>query len=172
MDSRLEYLLNALSNSNIKAMQLSIRNCEGTEAADGYNYLFGSTPDNDRRFTDMTHHPNQKFPFSGGESDAAGAYQIMYETEQCLIKQLVQYGMSVADATMFDAPTQDLKCVLLFSNHNCCQKIIDGDFNYAVSVLNKTWASLPGSPYGQPVKSMSDVIAFYTANGGVIADAA
>lgn len=163
------FLQNAAQDANIKALQMALRECEGTDAPDGFNYLFGSSPHNDRRFTDMSHHPNIKFPFTGGVSDAAGAYQILYETEQGLIKQLVSYGMSEEQATMFDESTQNLKCVLLFSNHNCCQKIIDGDFNYAISALNKTWASLPGSPYGQPVKTMAQVTEFYTEAGGIIA---
>jgi lysozyme len=116
----------------------------------------------------MSRHPNLKFPFAGGMSDAAGAYQIMYETEQGLIKQLVSYGMSEADATMFDKPTQNLKCVLLFSNHNCCQRIMDGDFNYGIATLNKTWASLPGSPYGQPVKTIAQATEYYKMAGGII----
>lgn len=165
----LAYLQNAVNDANVKALQIAIRKCEGTDAPGGYNYLFGSSPHNDRRFTDMSRHPNQKFPFSGGVSDAAGAYQIMYATEQGLIKQLISYGMSEADAANFDAPTQDLKCVLLFSNRNCCQKVIDGDFDEAISILNKEWASLPGSPYGQPVKTMEQVTGFYTDAGGTIA---
>jgi len=112
----------------------------------------------------MSKHPNIRETFGADSySDAAGAYQIMYATEQGLIKQLVGYGMPYDEAVKFDPPTQDLKCVLLFSNHNCCQKIIEGDFNYAIGVLNKTWASLPGSPYGQPVKTMTEVSAFYHA---------
>lgn len=165
----LDFLKKAVEDDNIKGLQMAIRGCEGTDAEDGYNYLFGSSVHNTRRFTDMSRHPNQKFPFAGGMSDAAGAYQIMYETEQGLIKQLISYGMSEEEATRFDKATQDLKCALLFSNHNCCQRIMNGDFDFAIETLNKTWASLPGSPYGQPVKTMAQVTEFYQNAGGNIA---
>lgn len=168
----LSYLQNALQDANIQAFQELIRDCEGTAAPDGYDYLFGSSPNNTRRFTDMSQHPNVKEPFgnNGEYSDAAGAYQIMYATEQGLIKQLVGYGMSLEQATMFDEATQNLKCVLLFSNSNVCQKIIDGCFFEAINVLNRIWASLPGSPYGEPVKTIAEAITFYTKNGGTIND--
>lgn len=167
----LDFLLNAVNDVNIKALQTAIRKCEGTDAPDGFNYLFGSSIHNTRRFTDMSHHPNQKFPFGKDNfSDAAGAYQIMYATEQGLIKQLVSFGMTIEEATRFDEATQNLKCVLLFSNHNCCQRIMNGDFDYAIGILNKTWASLPGSPYGQPTHDITEVTQWYqAASGNIIA---
>lgn len=165
----LVFLKNALQNASIQAFMRTIRKSEGTDAPDGYNYLFGSTPSNDLRFTDMMHHPNIRRPFGETYSDAAGAYQIMYATEQGLIKQLVSYGMAEQDAEMFDPVTQDLKCVLLFSNHDCCQKIMDGNFEFGINAFNKTWASLPGSPYGQPVHTLADVTKWYHDAGGQIA---
>lgn len=165
----LSFLQEALKNENIQAFMKTIRQCEGTSAPDGYNYLFGSSAFNRLRFTDMSRHPNIKRPFGKTYSDAAGAYQIMYATEQGLIQQLVGYGMSLEAATNFDAPMQDLRCVLLFSNHNCCQKIMDGDFQFGIDTLNKTWASLPGSPYGQPTHTVAEVTQWYADNGGNIA---
>ena len=166
--SFINYLKSAKANVNIKAVQHTIRQCEGTNAADGYNYLFSSSIHNLLRFTDMSKHPNRHIPYGNTYSDAAGAYQIMYATEQGLIKQLVQAGLSLAEATWFDAPTQDLKCVLLFSNHNVCQQIMDGHFEHAISVLNKTWASLPGSPYNQPTKSLAQATEWYINSGGIV----
>jgi muramidase (phage lysozyme) len=36
-----------------------------------------------------------------------------------------------------------------------------GALESAICAANKTWASLPGSPYGQPVKTMSACISIF-----------
>lgn len=161
--SELNFIKSALNNPNVQAMLKTIRQCEGTNAPDGYNYLFGSSPHNDRRFDDLSTHPHIQEPFGTTTSSAAGAYQIMFPTWQNLSGKLGLHD--------FSPSTQDIMAVELMSMKNCVQKLIDGNFEYAVKCCNTTWASLPGSPYGQPTHNLSEVTAWFKANGGVIHDA-
>jgi muramidase (phage lysozyme) len=77
----LQFLQNALLNKNTQAYLITIRHSEGTDAPDGYNYIFGSSPSNTRRFTSFSEHPDIKVPFGKDNfSTAAGAYQILFKT--------------------------------------------------------------------------------------------
>lgn len=161
-----EHLESLLSNKNIQAALHAIRKCEGTAAADGHTYLFGSTPSNARRFLDMSKHPNQKFPFqSKGKTEystAAGAYQILYATWLDLC-----HKYNFKD---FTAHSQDLAALALFDGANCLKSVADGKmFNADVmDKLNNIWASLPGAGYSQPEKSIAAVKGWYGEAGGVI----
>ena len=165
--SQLDYLLDAVQNTDIKAAQCAILHGEGTTAPDGYLYLFGSRPTNTRRFTDTSKHPNIREPFGNNNfSTAAGKYQILYETDQELSSQLVGMGMDHATAYSFTEPIQDLKCVLMFSNKDCCELIKTGHFLECIPKLATIWASLPYSKYGQPTETMTDEKKFYEQAGG------
>lgn len=156
-----EFLLKALENANIQAALKTIRHCEGTSAADGYNYLFGSSPHNTLRFTDMSTHPNISRPFGkDNHSTAAGAYQFLFGTYQHLSDR---YGIEG-----FDAATQDLLCVALFDQINVLGKIINGYFMTTTvqEAMGGQWASFPLSKYGQPTHSLSEVELTYVSNGG------
>lgn len=167
MATSLNYLKGTLGNANIKAALSAIRMCEGTNTADGYNYLFGSAPNNKRRFTDMSKHPNERYPFTiGGEtqySSAAGAYQILKGTYNTLCKK---YGF-----TDFTPMAQDLMAVALFDSVGVLNDVAAGKFfdPTVIDRLNNIWASLPAAGYGQPEKPISMVRKYYTDAGGVMA---
>ena len=167
MATSINYLKNMLANKNVQAALHTIRKCEGTSAADGYNYLFGSRKDNNRRFADMQTHPNQRFPFvCNGEtmySSAAGAYQILKGTYDTLCRK---YGF--AD---FTAETQDLMALALWDTVGCLNAVAQGKFfdEEVLDKLNNIWASLPYAGYHQPEKSIADVRGYYTEAGGEIA---
>lgn len=137
-----------------------IRQSEGTAAADGYNYLFGSSPYNERRFTDMSTHPNVHEPYGTTTSTAAGAYQVMYHT-------WVQFKAKYPQAT-FSPQWQDIIACYLISQVNHLQNVIDGYFTESLIGCNKIWASLYLSPYGQPVHKLNDYTQWYEAAGGII----
>lgn len=42
--------------------------------------------------------------------------------------------------------------------------MLDGDWKTALERCNREWASLPGSPYGQPTKTMETCLTFLYAN--------
>src|SRR6187399_2200485 len=153
MPTSINYLESLLTNRNIQAALHAIRSCEGTAAADGYNYLFGSKPSNARRFIDMSTHPNQKFPFKvKGKTEystAAGAYQILYAT---FVDLCDKYKFKD-----FTAHTQDLMALALFDGANCLKAVADGHMFDApiIDRLNNIWASLPGAGYDQPEKAIA-----------------
>ena len=162
MATSLDFLKKVVNNSNIRAAMLTVRTTEGTTAKDGYNYLFGSDPKNEIRFTDFSKHPNIDRQQNDYSSTAAGAYQILYNTWLNLCEI---YGF-----TDFTADTQDLMFCALLDQHNMLNKVVNGYFmtTFVQQTLGGIWASLPLSPYGQPTHSIKDVSSIYTANGGEI----
>lgn len=160
----LDFLKKALLNKNVQAFLTMIRKSEGTDAPDGYKYLFGSTPENTVRFTSFADHPNIKEKFRNGFSDAAGAYQIMYATwEQ------IKEKYSLSDFT----PTSQAICAVeLISERNVLQQLMDGNFPVALKGCANIWASLPGNNYKQPNHPNGLLQEWYTAAGGTIVNVA
>ena len=152
-----------LLNGNIQAFLKTIRKSEGTDAWDGYGYLFGSSPHNTLRFTDFSKHPDIEEPFGKGLfSSAAGAYQILYKTWLVILQEL-----PLPD---FSPHSQDLAALVLISGKNCLELTVNGMFNEAVNGCANIWASLPNNNYGQPEHSIETVTAWYISYGGVVND--
>ena len=157
----LQFLENALQNQNVKAFLLTIRQSEGTDAPDGYQYLFGSSPHNNLRFTSFAQHPNIRETFNGITSSASGAYQILYRTWIA-----IQQKYNLPD---FSPPSQDIGACELISERNVLEKLMNGEFNEVVEECCKTWASLPGlNGYNQPQHDIAIVTDWYTQAGGQI----
>jgi muramidase (phage lysozyme) len=150
----------ALTMNNVKAFLAVIRNGEGTADEAGYRRMFGG-----ELFSDMRDHPRQKITKKlGGKpitSTAAGAYQFLSRTWDEVAKAL-----SLKD---FSPRSQDLGAVFLIWRRKALDDVLAGRFETAVEKCAKEWASLPGSPYGQPVKTMSEARRVYAANHGVFA---
>lgn len=148
-----------LKAANVKAFLKMIRLGEGTKDELGYQRIFGGT-----LFTDFSDHPRKFIPFvSNGKktsSSAAGAYQFLARTWDGLVKQ---YGFPD-----FSPQCQDEGAVALIVGRKAIDDVLQGRFEEAVKKCNREWASLPGSPYGQPVVSMNKATAEYLANGGYI----
>lgn len=159
--AELAFLEQALLNTNVQAFMKTIRQSEGTDAPDGYTYLFGSSSRNSIRFNSFATHPHIEEPFGKQFSSAAGAYQIMYPTWQDIEQKL-----SLPD---FSPHSQDIACLELLSEKDCVQKLMDGDFSYVLTQAASIWASLPGNTYGQPEHSVATVTQWYIDNGGAIA---
>lgn len=162
MATSIEFLEQMLLNDNIKAAMHVVRFTEGCLADDAWQYLFGSSPKNDLRFTDMSKHPNIHRPFGNSTSTAAGAYQILYGTwvELCTTYKF----------TDFTPHTQDLMFCALLDQANVLTAVSKG-FILQEAVMSKMgaiWASLPMSGYGQPTHSVADVRAAYLGAGGSI----
>ena len=157
-----QFCIDSLNNANVKAGLLTIRKSEGTDAEDGYSYLFGSYPHNNIRFNGFDDHPRIHRPYGNTTSSAAGAYQIMQPTWDNDIQKKLQ----LPD---FSPNRQDIACAYLISEKDCLPKLMDGDFDTFIDHCNKIWASLPGSPYGQPVHDLATVRQWYIDAGGEIA---
>jgi muramidase (phage lysozyme) len=144
--------------ANLRAFLWMIRKCEGTANEMGYRTLFGY-----KYFDDFSKHPNRKVTAGGYTSTAAGAYQILYKTWVWL--------KTFNDLPDFSPENQDKAAVALIQYRGALEDVYAGRFDSAVKKCAKEWASLPGSPYGQPTRSLADARDFYTEAGGIITTA-
>ena len=147
----------ALADRNVQAFLRVIRAGEGTADEDGYRRHFGG-----ELFTDFSRHPNRVItkPLAGKQlsSTAAGAYQFLGRTwSEC------QGALKLPD---FSPASQDLAAVFLISRRKGLEHILAGRLEQAIAACAKEWASLPGSPYGQPVKTVAQCRAVYEQHGG------
>ncbi len=96
-------------------------------------------------------------------STAAGAYQFLSRTwDEC------RAALNLPD---FSPDSQDKAAVFLIRRRKALDDVIAGRFEEAVRKCNLEWASLPGSPYGQPTKTMARARAVYERFGGQYAPA-
>ncbi|HLP99266.1 MAG TPA: glycoside hydrolase family 104 protein [Sideroxyarcus sp.] len=148
-----------LANKNVQAFLKMIRIGEGTSDALGYQRIYGSR--SGAQFVDFSDHPRRSVTAAGITSTAAGAYQILRGTWDELVSK---YGF--AD---FSPHSQDLAAVALLKRRGALLDVMEGRFDAAISKCAKEWASLPGSPYGQPTVKLADARSNYQRFGGVIA---
>lgn len=149
-----------LSNANLQAFLRMIRYAEGTASANGYRMLFGGG-----LFEGYDDHPRTPVTATlGGKritSTAAGAYQFLARTWDD-----IKRAAGVSD---FSPASQDRAAAALIRRRGALADVYAGRFSEAVRKCAREWASLPGSPYGQPVKTMAQVTAAYQGAGGWIA---
>lgn len=138
-----------LDNPNVQAFLGMIRDAEGTSRNnDPYRTRFGGKEDKN---LDLSKYPTfeyKKFKQTDGKtnvSGAVGAYQFITKTWANLAKR---YGF-----TDFTPKTQDMAAVALLQQNGALPLILKGDFEGATKKSNRTWASLPGSPYAQHTRS-------------------
>lgn len=142
-----------LENPNVRAFLAVIRDTEATSKGNDPYRVFGGSSKNQLESLDKT--PDFKswgFTQTDGKknrSTATGAYQFLSSTWKELQKQ---YGFED-----FTPRTQDLGAIALLQKNGALPFILSGDFDTAVKKANKTWASLPGSPYAQRTKDMTYV---------------
>ncbi|AFU45671.1 hypothetical protein C380_09855 [Acidovorax sp. KKS102] len=165
-------LIAALQDTNVRAFLRMLRHGEGTASDDGYRVMFGGghlvgldgQPGTADDFADHPRTPiTRKLGGTPITSTAAGAYQFLARTWDALAQQ---YGF--AD---FSPQNQDLGAVALILGRKALDDVIAGRFEDAVRKCNREWASLPGSPYGQPVVTMARARQEYEAHGGTYAPA-
>ena len=153
----------ALADRNVQAFLRVIRAGEGTADEDGYRRQFGG-----ELFTDFSRHPNRAITKTLGDkqltSTAAGAYQFLGRTwSEC------QAALNLPD---FSPASQDLAAVFLIARRKGLEHAIAGRLEQAIAACANEWASLPGSPYGQPTKTLAQCHAVYKQHGGTYAPAA
>jgi len=133
---------------NVKAFLDTIAFAEGTNGADGYRTLYSY-----QKFESFSGHPRKKICAGNYCSTAAGRYQFLDSTWDGIWPNI--------GATDFSPWNQDRAAVYLINQKGALTDIENGKFENAVNKLNVIWASLPGSPYGQPTKSMQQLKSFY-----------
>lgn len=150
-----------LGNQNVRAMLAVIRAGEGTADADGYRRLVGGG-----EFDSFADHPRivKSGTFSNGKSwrsSAAGAYQFIASTwdETARI-------MNLPD---FSPASQDMGALGRIAARGALADVMAGRFDAAVQKCASEWASLPGSPYGQPVITWDRARSLFASSGGMVA---
>jgi muramidase (phage lysozyme) len=96
--------------------------------------------------------------YAGLVSTAAGAYQIIKPTWLALKARL-----NLPD---FCANSQDAAATSFIREKGVLDMVNGGQVADAIELCHGIWASLPGSPSGQPQAKIADLIQAYTENGG------
>jgi muramidase (phage lysozyme) len=145
--------LSLLDDPNVKAFFAVIRAGEGTSDSGGYSRHYGGTS-----FDSFADHPRIAITAGRWTSTAAGAYQFLSRTwDECA---------SALDLADFGPKNQDLAALFLIDRRKALEDVLAGRIEQAITKCNREWASLPGSPYGQPVRTMEQALATYRAHGG------
>lgn len=142
-----------VAHTNVQAMLRVIRRGEGTADEAGYRRLFGG-----QLFTSYTDHPRVKVTKSGYNSTAAGAYQFLSSTWDETARL-----MGLPD---FSPRSQDRGAVGRIAARGALEDVKAGRFDAALQKIAREWASMPGSPYGQPVISLNTARSTFAAAGG------
>ncbi len=148
-------------DANVQAFLAMLRHSEGTDRyADPWGTYYGGA-----QFHDKSDHPAitgemASIVTAWGPTTAAGAYQIT-KTTWLDLGGSAYYGD-------FSNAAQDAAALDLIEGRGATGAVESGDFAGAVALLGKEWASLPGSPYGQPTNTLADLAAFYVNAGGTI----
>jgi muramidase (phage lysozyme) len=158
-------ILEALKHPNVQAGMAVIRTAEGTFDEDGYRRHFGG------ELFDISNgwqHPHKAITKKHGKSvitsTAAGAGQFLSKTWRGLQAQY--------DIPDFSPAWQDFGIVALIAGRGALNALIAGRFDEFITRCNREWASLPGSPYGQPTISLERAREIFYLHGGTVADPA
>lgn len=150
-----------LNNANLRAFIALIREAEGTAGANGYRLLFGGST-----FDSFADHPRVKVTARlGGKpitSTAAGAYQMLARTWD-----EARSALSLPD---FAPASQDAAAAFLIRRRGALRDVMEGRLDVALAKCNREWASLPGSPYGQPTISAEKARRIFAEAGGNTTD--
>lgn len=141
---------------NLSAFLAVIRACEGTAGPNGYRTLFGGT-----LFNSYDEHPRIKVTASGYTSTAAGAYQILASSWD-------DYRAKTGAGKSFTPEAQDAYAVwAIRDKRKALDDVEAGRLEEAIAKCAKEWASLPGSPYGQPTRTLDYCRRVYRDAGGM-----
>jgi murein DD-endopeptidase MepM/ murein hydrolase activator NlpD/muramidase (phage lysozyme)/phage FluMu protein gp41 len=113
-----------------------------TEPDNGYRTIVGYS-----YFTDYSAHPAQYVP--SADSDAAGRYQFLSTTYA---------EMGQPD---FSPESQDRAAIRKIDQRGGLGYVDAGQIEQAITACAFEWASFPGNDYGQPKRSMAELVGFY-----------
>lgn len=142
-----------VGNANVQAFLRVIRSGEGTGGPNGYRTLFGGA-----LFDSFKDHPRILVKKSGYSSTAAGAYQALSSSWDETAR--------IMGLTDFSPANQDLFALGRLAARGALADVVSGNFDAAVAKAAREWASLPGSPYGQPTMTLAAAKTVFAANGG------
>lgn len=144
----------ALSHPNVVAFLRVIRQGESSQDEAAYSIQYGG-----KHFAAPPWaHPREKVSAGRWTSTAAGAYQFLAGTWDGLVARY--------QFPDFSPGCQDMAAVALIHGRKALEDVQAGRFEAAIAKCGKEWASLPGSPYGQPVMTMDEAREVYERWGG------
>lgn len=151
-------LLHAVQSGNVLAFLRLVRAGETGQGEDAYRMMFGGG------FFDAPpwEHPHRAVHAAGLISTAAGAYQFLATTWDELAQR---FGFGD-----FSPINQDLGAIALIGRRGALEDVLAGRVRDAIEKCGKEWASLPGSPYGQPTRTVEQALATYAEFGGATGD--
>lgn len=149
----LEECQNALGSVNVTAFLRVIRAGESSQTDDAYRMMFGGA-----KFDSFDAHPNIAHTSGHLTSTAAGAYQFLFKTWTWIVE-----AIHLPD---FSPLMQDVGAVYLIRGRGALGDVLAGRVGTAISKCCREWASLPGSPYGQPTRTLAQALATYAQYGG------
>lgn len=148
----------ALAAGNMVAFLRVIRAGEGTAGEDGFRTLYGGGTFD----APPWRHPRRAVTAGRWTSTAAGAFQILAGTEDDLVRL---YGFDPDD---FGPREQEARAVALIHRRGALEDVLAGRFEAAIAKCAREWASLPGSPYGQPTITLARALRVYAQWGGAL----
>jgi muramidase (phage lysozyme) len=140
-----------------KAFLNTIAYAEGTPkfgTEDGYNVMFTG-----KIFSSYNDHPRQIQVSGKLKSDAAGRYQFLSTTWDRVKKMKSLLSFEPAQQDLAGLALLEIRGVFNYNN-----KLSRDEFRNALGKIGKEWASIPGSPYGQPVKTFDELWEVYEKN--------
>ncbi len=167
-------------NANRKAFLDMLAYSEGTDPSrasinHGYDVIVTGVDGVQEVFTDYSTHPfangraSKVINSHGLTSNASGRYQFM-------LRDWVHYRDALGLTNTTDYPdgafspaAQDAWAIQLIRERAALPLIDIGQIELAITKVSNLWASLAGSPWGQPTRSMASLIVAYKAAGGVVA---
>lgn len=153
-----EGLADALLDKNVQAFLRVIRQGESSQDDSAYTVRFGGS----HFEAPPWNHPQGTIKAGRWESSAAGAYQFLRRTWESLV---LKYGFED-----FSPANQDCAAVALIAGRGALELVKAGLLDEALARCAKEWASLPGSPYGQPTISLEKAREVFAAYGGRTGD--
>jgi len=152
-------------SDNLAAFLDMIAWSEGTsqipDSDDGYKVIVTSTVREPKLISDYKDHPRKVQRLTGSLfSSAAGRYQIL--------QRYWDHYRNLLHLFDFSPGNQDLVAIQQIKEMRALGDIEAGRFNEAVRKVRNIWASLPGSGYGQPQRTLEACREKYVEAGGEI----
>lgn len=155
-------LIAALAHPNVQAFGCVVDLGEhgpNADSLDRYRTMFGGS----KFDAPPWQHPRRAIKAGDYTSTAAGRGQFLSGTWGDLV-----HAWGFPD---FSPECQDEAMVALYVRRGALDDIIAGRLEEAIAKCAKEWASLPGSPYGQPTITMEQARARYLERGGYLSAA-
>jgi len=149
--SNLKAFLDMIAYAEIGSQLLKLSN-------NGYNVVVGSTPSAPLLFQDYSDHP--RLYIKSMNSTAAGRYQIL--------KRNYDFYKSKLKLKDFSPSSQDAIALQMIKEQGAYKLVEDGKLKEAIAAIKNIWASMPGSPYGQPTKKYKTLEEVYVKAGGTL----